>query len=120
MIGLSSTTAAGLATIVAASVPGVVAASGGNHGAAVAYAATSLGHASRIYVPRAIAKEEKLRRMRHFGGEVILTEGSVADCMTEYARAAEETGAACSVPSGALRRNSCPWEEPTCSSRNPA
>jgi threonine dehydratase len=31
---------------------GVVAASGGNHGAAVAYAATELGHASKIYVPR--------------------------------------------------------------------
>jgi threonine dehydratase len=72
---------------------GVVAASGGNHGAAVAYAATSLGHASKIYVPKSIAKEEKLRRMRMFGGEVILTEGSVADCMAEYAAAAEETGA---------------------------
>jgi threonine dehydratase len=72
---------------------GVVAASGGNHGAAVAHAATELGHASRIYVPRAIAKEEKLRRMRAFGGEVILTEGSVAECMAEYAAAAEATGA---------------------------
>jgi len=72
---------------------GVVAASGGNHGAAVAYAATELGHASRIYVPKAIAKEEKLRRMRMFGGEVILTGGSVADCMAEYAAAAESSGA---------------------------
>lgn len=72
---------------------GVIAASGGNHGAAVAYTATELGHASRIYVPKAIAKEEKLRRMRMFGGEVILTEGSVADCMAEYAAAAERTGA---------------------------
>jgi threonine dehydratase len=72
---------------------GVVAASGGNHGAAVAYAATTLGHASRIYVPKAIAKEEKLRRMRLFGGEVILTEGTVGDCMAEYARAAETSGA---------------------------
>jgi threonine dehydratase len=72
---------------------GVVAASGGNHGAAVAYAATELGHASKIYVPKSIAKEEKLRRMRLFGGEVILTGGSVADCMAEYADAAESTGA---------------------------
>jgi threonine dehydratase len=53
----------------------------------------TLGHASRIYVPKAIAKEEKLRRMRLFGGEVILTEGSVGDCMAEYARAAETSGA---------------------------
>ena len=72
---------------------GVVAASGGNHGAAVAHAATKLGHKSRIYVPRAIAKEEKLRRMRDFGGDVVLTEGSVANCMTEYAAYAEDTGA---------------------------
>ena len=72
---------------------GVVAASGGNHGAAVAYAATKLGHKSVVFVPRAIAKEEKLRRMRDFGAEVILTEGSVADCMTEYAEHADSTGA---------------------------
>ena len=72
---------------------GVVAASGGNHGAAVAYAATKLGHKSIIFVPRAIAKEEKLRRMREFGGEVILTDGSVADCMTQYADHAASTGA---------------------------
>ena len=72
---------------------GVVAASGGNHGAAVAYAATELGHRSVIFVPKAIAKEEKLRRMRMFGGEVILTEGAVEDCMAAYAAHAEQTGA---------------------------
>jgi len=72
---------------------GVVAASGGNHGAAVAHAATSLGHRSRIFVPKVIAKEEKLRRMRDFGGEVVLTDGTVADCMAEYAAAAEQSGA---------------------------
>ena len=72
---------------------GIVAASGGNHGAAVAHAATKLGHASTIFVPRAIAKEEKLRRMRAFGGEVVLTEGSVGDCMAQYAAHAETTGA---------------------------
>jgi len=72
---------------------GVVAASGGNHGAGVAYAATKLGHASKIFVPKSIAKEEKLRRMRGFGAEVILTDGSVADCMAEYAAYAEHSGA---------------------------
>lgn len=71
---------------------GVVAASGGNHGAAVAYAATKLGYKSVVFVPRAIAKEEKLRRMRDFGADVVLTEGSVADCMSEYAAHAEATG----------------------------
>lgn len=72
---------------------GVVAASGGNHGAAVAYAATTLGHKSRIFVPSAIAKEEKLKRMKAFGGEVVLTEGSVGACMDEYAAYAETSGA---------------------------
>ena len=72
---------------------GVVAASGGNHGAVVAYAATQLGSPSVIFVPKAIAKEEKLRRMRDFGGEVILTDGAVADCMAAYAAHAEATGA---------------------------
>lgn len=73
--------------------PGVVAASGGNHGAGVAYAATKLGHKSRIFVPRSIAKEEKLRRMRMFGAEVVLTDGTVASCMEAYAAYAAETGA---------------------------
>lgn len=72
---------------------GAIAASGGNHGAGVAYAATTLGHASRVFVPRSIAKEEKLRRMRDFGAEVVLTEGSVAECMALYAAEAEASGA---------------------------
>ncbi|ABD55655.1 threonine/serine dehydratase [Jannaschia sp. CCS1] len=72
---------------------GVVAASGGNHGAAVAYAATALGHKSRIFVPATIAKEEKLKRMRDFGAEVVLTEGSVGACMEDYAAYAETSGA---------------------------
>ncbi|MEY3003273.1 MAG: hypothetical protein RLZZ491_449 [Pseudomonadota bacterium] len=82
-------------TLLGAPVPaaGVVAASGGNHGAAVAYAATELGHDAVIFVPKAIAKEEKLRRMRQFGGTVILTDGAVEDCMAAYAAHAQQTGA---------------------------
>jgi threonine dehydratase len=82
-------------TMLSADVPGagVVAASGGNHGAAVAHAATELGHRAVIFVPKAIAREEKLARMRMFGAEIVLTEGSVADCMAAYAAHAEETGA---------------------------
>ncbi|RVT85330.1 threonine/serine dehydratase [Rhodobacteraceae bacterium CCMM004] len=72
---------------------GAVAASGGNHGAAVACAASDLGAPSVIYVPRAIAKPEKIARMEGFGGEVRLTDGTVADCMAAYAAHAEETGA---------------------------
>jgi len=82
-------------TMLSGGVPeaGVVAASGGNHGAAVAYAATQLGHRSVIFVPKAIAKAEKIRRMEMFGGEVILTDGTVEACMAAYAAHAEDTGA---------------------------
>jgi threonine dehydratase len=72
---------------------GIVAASGGNHGAAVAHAATALGHRCVVYVPEAIARPEKLDRMRRFGAEVIVAEGSVADVMVQYAAHAESTGA---------------------------
>ncbi|MBD3663632.1 serine/threonine dehydratase [Sulfitobacter aestuariivivens] len=72
---------------------GAVAISGGNHGAAVAYAATSLGAKSTVFVPAQIAKEVKLARMRHFGAEVIVTEGNVDDAVRAYANYAKETGA---------------------------
>src|SRR5262249_28555331 len=42
---------------------GVVAASGGNHGAAVAYAAWRLGIPARIYVPR-VSSAAKIERIR--------------------------------------------------------
>jgi len=48
---------------------GVVAYSGGNHGAAVAYAATSLGMKSTIFVPD-FAGPVKIGRMRDFGADV--------------------------------------------------
>jgi threonine dehydratase len=52
---------------------------GENHGAAVAYAATQLGLSSTIFVPKAIAKPEKVKRMERFGAEVRLVNGSNAD-----------------------------------------
>jgi threonine dehydratase len=72
---------------------GVVAASGGNHGAAVAYAATKLGIKSTIFVPKLLANEVKLARMRGFGGDVVLTDGSVGDVMRIYGEHATRTGA---------------------------
>ncbi len=48
---------------------GVVAVSGGNHGAAVAYVASSLGLKSRIFVP-SYTSEVKLERMRGYGGSI--------------------------------------------------
>jgi threonine dehydratase len=50
---------------------GVVAASGGNHGAAVAYAAARLGHKARIYVP-ALASPAKIERIRGYGAEAVV------------------------------------------------
>ncbi|MEM9048969.1 MAG: threonine/serine dehydratase [Pseudomonadota bacterium] len=72
---------------------GVVAASGGNHGAAVAYAATRLGARSTIFVPALIADPVKIARMKRFGAEIVLIEGGVDDVMRAYAAHAERTGA---------------------------
>lgn len=48
---------------------GVIAASGGNHGAAVAYAAQRLGVPAEVFVP-ATAPEAKLSRIRRYGAQV--------------------------------------------------
>lgn len=72
---------------------GVVAASGGNHGAAVAWAAARLGVKATIFVPRVLADEVKLARMRGLGAEVILAEGTVSEVMAAFAAHAEATGA---------------------------
>jgi threonine dehydratase len=50
---------------------GVVAASGGNHGAAVAYAAMTLGIPARIFVPR-ISSQAKIDRIRSYGAELVV------------------------------------------------
>lgn len=50
---------------------GVVAASGGNHGAAVAYAARKLGYPARIYVP-AISSPTKIERIKAYGADVVV------------------------------------------------
>jgi threonine dehydratase len=50
---------------------GVAAASGGNHGAAVAYAALRLGIPAKIYVP-SISSPAKIRRIREYGAELVV------------------------------------------------
>ncbi|MCX7326120.1 MAG: serine/threonine dehydratase [Hyphomicrobiales bacterium] len=50
---------------------GVSAASGGNHGAAVAFAARKLGHKARIFVPE-ISPAAKVDTIRRFGAEVVI------------------------------------------------
>lgn len=49
---------------------GVATASGGNHGAAVAYAARQLGHRARIFVPE-ISSPAKVARIASYGAEVV-------------------------------------------------
>jgi threonine dehydratase len=71
---------------------GVVAASGGNHGAAVARAARTLGHRARIFVPE-IAGPSKIALIREQGAELTVVPG-VFDNAMAAARALEaETGA---------------------------
>jgi threonine dehydratase len=50
---------------------GVVAASGGNHGAAVAYAAQQLGIPAHIFVP-SISSPAKVARIRQYGADVVI------------------------------------------------
>ena len=49
---------------------GVATASGGNHGAAVAYASRQLGHKAKIFVPE-ISSPAKVARIASYGAEVV-------------------------------------------------
>ena len=51
---------------------GVVAASGGNHGTAVAFAAMKLKKPARIFVPE-VASPTKLQRIREYGADLVVT-----------------------------------------------
>src|SRR5207237_8605170 len=51
---------------------GVAAASGGNHGVAVAYTAMKLGIPARIFVPT-VASRAKIDRIRRYGADRVLT-----------------------------------------------
>ena len=80
--------------ILSGSVPasGVIAASGGNHGAAVAYAARELGHRAEIYVP-APTPRIKLDRLASYGAHVVAIGASYAEALSASAERANETGA---------------------------
>ncbi|MEM8687771.1 MAG: threonine/serine dehydratase [Pseudomonadota bacterium] len=69
-------------SLLGAEVPeaGVVAASGGNHGAAVAYAASTLGHPAHIFVPE-IASPAKINLIRSCGAEMHVTGARYADAL---------------------------------------
>ncbi|VVT06700.1 Threonine dehydratase [Roseovarius sp. EC-HK134] len=81
-------------TLLQATVPeaGIVAASGGNHGAAVAYAAARLGHRARIYVPE-IAGPAKIALIRAQGADLQVVPGAYAEAAARAAEWQAATGA---------------------------
>jgi threonine dehydratase len=71
---------------------GVVAASGGNHGAAVAYAAMRLGVRARIFVPT-VSSPAKIARIRSYGAELVVGGERYADALAASETWARESGA---------------------------
>ena len=71
---------------------GVVAASAGNHGQAVAWAAREVGTKARIYVPRD-APMAKVDATRHYGADVVFGGGSLEDCLGSALEDVTERGA---------------------------
>ncbi|MDQ2094891.1 threonine/serine dehydratase [Rhodalgimonas zhirmunskyi] len=84
-------------TLLSSQVPegGVVAASGGNHGAAVAYAAASLGIPAHIFVPE-MAGAAKIALIRSTGADLTVVPGEYANAL-EAARAHEAASGAMQV-----------------------
>jgi threonine dehydratase len=81
-------------TLAASDVPeaGIVAASGGNHGAAVAYAARMLGYRARIFVPE-IAGPAKIALIERSGADLTVVPGEYADAADMAKRFELERGA---------------------------
>lgn len=71
---------------------GVVAASGGNHGVAVAYAAARLGVRAKIFVPT-VSSPAKIERIRGYGADLAVTGDLYADALAASERWAADSGA---------------------------
>ena len=71
---------------------GVVAASGGNHGAAVAYAAMKLGLPATIFLP-SVTSPAKAARIGRYGAKLVTAGESYADALAASEAFAQETGA---------------------------
>ena len=74
---------------------GVVAASGGNHGVAVAYVAHRLAAPATIFVPT-VSAPAKMERIRRLGAELVVTGDRYADALAA-AQAFQENSGAMSV-----------------------
>ena len=71
---------------------GVAAASGGNHGAAVAYAAMRLGVPAKIFVPT-VSSPAKVQRIRAYGADLTVGGDRYADALAACESWVAETGA---------------------------
>jgi threonine dehydratase len=71
---------------------GVVAASGGNHGTAVAYAAMSLGVPAKIFVPT-VSAPAKIARIRSYGAELVVGGELYADALAASEAWVAQSGA---------------------------
>lgn len=81
-------------TLLAGNVPaaGVVAASGGNHGAAAAYAARQLGYPAHIFVPE-MAGPSKIALIRATGADLSVVPGEYANALEKAQAHEAQTGA---------------------------
>lgn len=81
-------------SLLATQVPaaGIAAASGGNHGAAVGYAAHTLGHKARIFVPE-IAGPAKIALIQRTGADLVVVPGAYSDAAAAAEAYITETGA---------------------------
>jgi threonine dehydratase len=71
---------------------GVVAASGGNHGAAVAYAAMKLGLPARIFVPT-VSSPAKIDRIRSYGADLTVIGERYAEALAASLEWSKTSGA---------------------------
>ena len=71
---------------------GVAAASGGNHGAAVAYAAQRLGHKATIFVPD-VSSPVKIARIQGYGADTRVGGARYADALEQCEKFIAQSGA---------------------------
>ncbi len=81
-------------TLLSTSVPdaGLVAASGGNHGAAVGFAAAQLGHKAAIFVPE-IAGSSKIALIERTGADLRVVKGAYSEALAAAQAYEAATGA---------------------------
>lgn len=83
-----------LTNLMTRSIPptGVVAASGGNHGVAVAFAANKFNVPARIFVP-SVASPAKRRRIEEYGGDLVIAGERYAEALEASKLWQEKSGA---------------------------